>query len=273
MQLYALLESIEAHITGLESMSIIYRSDDQEYENGYTIIQKRFNTAHYIRQSHNPHADFKPLLMKELTTHSAPYVVFAVDDIVITDTIDMSACAEALTRTHAYGFHLRLGLNIDRECFPRNDVPLTIPALSPIHSNIYTWKFITGDSYWGYPHTVDMAVMHKKDIIPLFNSFHFVSPNMLEGEWARRYAPVPHKYGLCFERSKMINIPMNIVQDNHGNPCLYSYSAADLIALFNQGYKIDIKPLYHIKNRTPHSGYTPTFIVRDDSAACVQKLE
>ncbi len=82
MQLYALLESTTNFITGLNDIFVIYRTSDDNYEMGYQIIKEDFPHVHYIKQSDNPQADFKPLTLQAFQAGSADYIVFAVDDII-----------------------------------------------------------------------------------------------------------------------------------------------------------------------------------------------
>lgn len=240
-----------------------HRTDDHVYENSYLIVKKRFTNISYIQQSNNRHHDFKSLVINAVKQNSARYITCAVDDIIITDYIDLNKCVEALDKTNAYGFYLRLGKNIDQECYPSAGKSLDQPLFSSIDNNICVWKFIPENPYWGYPHTLDLAIMRKKDVLTTFESLYFVSPNTLEGEWARCWQNQMDIHGLCFSESKMVNIPMNVVQDNLAAACLNSYSASDLLISFQEGYKIDRKPLFKIKNRTSHIIYTPTFIMRD----------
>jgi hypothetical protein len=71
-----------------------------------------------------------------------------------------------------------------------------------------------------------------------------------------------HKTGLCYEQTKIVNIPLNRVQTDWNNRHMNSYTTAQLLDIFNSGMKIDIKPLFHVVNRAAHMEYIPTFITR-----------
>ena len=70
------------------------------------------------------------------------------------------------------------------------------------------------------------------------------------------------KSKLCYECSKIVNLPINKVQTTYNNRSMETLKPEDLLHLFEQGKKIDIKPLRGIKNRSAHMEYTLSFITR-----------
>ena len=54
MQLFALLESIEKNVVGLNKTNVIYRSSNNEFEVGYEIVKKSFPTSNYVKQDNAP---------------------------------------------------------------------------------------------------------------------------------------------------------------------------------------------------------------------------
>ena len=67
--------------------------------------------------------------------------------------------------------------------------------------------------------------------------------------------------GICFYRTKNINLPMNLVNP-WNNRSSNLYSVEELLAKFQLGLKIDILQFHKVKNRAPHVDYNPTFISR-----------
>lgn len=264
LQLYALLESLETQTTGLKTITVIYRADTDSFEDGYTNVRRRFPTACYIRQSAQPYQDFKPLLMNILTT-AAPYIAFAVDDIIITESFDFSTCATLLEKYNAYGFYVRLGTHVDI-CYSENKYQ-GIPPLTHLGDDLYSWRFDQGRYDWNYPHTLDMAIYRTQLVLPAFTSLTFYAPNSLEGNWAGIKSPYKNKKGLCFATSKIVNIPLNVIQKDwgnyqQGNRNMQLYTCEQLLAFFNEGLKIDVTKFLHIKNRSAHADIAPTFITR-----------
>lgn len=261
MQLYALLKSTARYIQGLASLQVIFRADGQAYEQGYAIVRQSFNNVSFTQQGPNPHQDFKPLALKaSFNTSKAPYILYAVDDIIVTNYINLNTCIDAITRYNAYGFYLRLGQNITH-CYMEH-MASTPPPGSLSSDGFYVWQFRNGRGDWGYPNTVDLTVYRKSDIQATVNSLSFVHPNSFEGHWSSKAPARP--VGVSFPHSCMVNLPLNLVNIS-GNQHMNWQSAAALLTKFLEGYEINIDTLYQIDNISPHMNYEPQLIKRIES--------
>ena len=260
MQLQAYLESLQKLTSHYNQVTAIYRSDNQEYEEGYEIVKRNFPAVKWVQQF-NPPSDFKQLTVDALcdTQSQAEFVVFAVDDMIVKDTIDFLEIARLMKKTGAHGFYLRMGNNINFSYMAGTSNPA--PVLVPIEPNVYAWGFAFGGSEWGSPHTLDMTVYRKADIAPAFKLMHFDNPNYLEAMWAK--LADKSKIGLCYELSKTINIPINIVT-TYPNKNLNYYSTEELLTSFLQGKRIDINAVYQMVNNSPHVDLCPKFISAQD---------
>lgn len=255
LQIYAFLESLFHHSSHIHGTSVLYRCSNLSYRAGYEEVMTAFPQATFIEQTNPPH-DFKPLLLQEMfKAASSEYVVFAVDDMIVTDEVDFDECIGALEKTKAYGFYLRLGQNID-DCWS-SGLFEGIPSLSKVSDKIFSWVFKTGIGNWAYPNTVDMTIYRKKDLEKYFNKAPFFHPNSLEDHFGEVNLEL---MGLCYETSRAVNIPMNIVSETTATRHLH-LSAKELHAMFDRGLKLDISPLFQYKNRSSHVfNYNPTFV-------------
>lgn len=261
MQLYAYLESVRRYMPGTNKIFIIYRADSIRHMKAYEQLLKDFSQLPLVcfKQGKQPLTDFKPLTMAALQSSNKPYVLFAVDDIIIVDSIDLKECIYALETTKANGFYLRLGRNIC-QCYMKNKLTPP-PPLAHKFNGILSWQFSHGKEDWGYPCTLDMTLFVKNQVIHDFKQLLFSSPNTLESQWAAQ--PRKRKMGLCFYRSKIVNIPALLVQtDRPRNRNMHSYTANDLLEKFLLGFKIDIDNLHKVKNIAPHHEHKFTFISR-----------
>ena len=265
LQLYALLESTACFITGLGDIHVIYRSSDDSFEQGYNIVTQQFPYAHYHKQSENPRSDFKPLTLKAIESCTAEYILFGVDDIVVKDYVDITDAIAAMQEHKAYGCYLRLSPLINYLYTWKRPQP--VPKLKKVKEG-YLWQFSQASPIadWGYPHTVDMTIYRKKDIEHDFKSIDYYSPNSLEAQWGSRISNIKKRYGFCCETSKVVNLPLNLVQTSHkGNPHMTNQELLpkQLLKTFLGGNKMDIWPLFQIQNRSCHMEYNPTFMSRD----------
>lgn len=260
LQLYALLESVHKYMTGIADLRVIYRADNDAYASGYAELQTTFPAVTFIKQGANPRADFKPLTLQALDAMSSPYIIFAVDDIVVKDYVDLAACGDMLQRTGAYGFYLRLGLHTDY-CYALSGMQ-GIPQHVPIAPDMYAWQFSASAGDWNYPNTVDMTLFRKAEVMPELRRLSFSTPNSLEGNWAGMAGSIMQRLGLFFGTSKIVNLPFNLVQNDFHNRNMAYMTCEEFLKKFQEGFKIDISPLFQIKNRSAHMDYVPTFVVR-----------
>jgi hypothetical protein len=203
--------------------------------------------------------DFKPLTLQAVFQSPSDYIIFAVDDIVVTDFIRFADDIALLEQCNAYGFYYRLGSNLSY-CYTMNE-PQAVPPLTQVTNHVYSWVFRQGQHDWGYPNTVDMTLYRKQDIRSFFESGRYNTPNTLESRWATQAYTVMNRIGLCYDHSKIVNLPLNRVQNDFPNRAM-EISPKDLQGLFAQGLKMDIRPLFQIRNKSAHMEYEPTFIVR-----------
>lgn len=273
MQLYALLESIDHFVDGVDSISIICRADDFRHKRAYRIVAKDFShlKPKFIFQGKTPKEDFRKITLEEVRYSDADFLLFSTDDIIVTDPINLHSCEEALHRNRkALGFFLRLGKNIHK-CFSNNSFYTKNFSLPPLTlsegmEDVFQWQFMREREKWpyapdwNYPNNVDMTLYRKRHISFLLRRNQYTSPNTLEGAIAKEFLPL--FYGLCFSKSKIVNIPANLVQQDWINPTCGSFSPEKLLKLFFEGYKIDITPLQGVENKAPHHPYKYTFVKR-----------
>lgn len=252
MQLFAFLESLAKRGKNYHAVNIIFRASGGSYLKGYEIVKEAFPEFNYIQQDmkkSKAFEQFKPLVLKySCDSSKAKYVVFSTDDIVLTDEIDFNDGVLALKETGAHALFYRLGRNIT-QCYMQK-FESGVPPLSPLKGNIFAWEYSTGKGDWAYPLSVDMTLYRKEDIKPELESIAFNHPTELEMYWCKMADP--SKIGLCYETSKIVNIPLNVVAEN-SNPHMNSYTPFQLLTAFlKEKKKFDINIAYHINNNSPH---------------------
>lgn len=260
MQLYAFLESASQYLQGIETATVIYRADC-EYETGYDIVKEQFGDVSFLCQQNAPQ-DFWELFKKAVFgSEKSQYILFSVDDIIVKDYVDLDYCSRLIEQEQAYAFILRLGLNIDH-CYMLN-LSTPVPLARLVAPSIYKYKFSDGQADWAYPNTLDMGLYRKSDVEKTIFKLKWNYPNECEGRWAS--LANLNQYGLFFEESKVVNLPLNLVnnsRDGGQNRCSFFYSAKELLDQFLAGYKIDIKPISKMRHNTVHVDSYVSFIKR-----------
>ncbi len=271
MQLYAYLESIDRHMKDLGRIFIIYRTSSDEIDQAYQIVFETFKhkSLGIIHQGRDPFAEYKGQVLACLQSCPHEYVMFGVDDIIVKDEIKCAECIEMLEKTGAHGFYLRLGLNITR-CYTENiETPVPQHELVDEVAGAYTFTFKDGKGDWGYPSSLDMTIYRKADLLAIIPYIPFHSPNRLEGCMAVRSGGLTggpaydmHKKGLFYTRSKIVNVPLNLVQTDWLGSRNMGYPIEMLFDYFKEGLKIDIDAVACIENEAAHMEVTPKFIAR-----------
>lgn len=263
-QLFALLESIDVYVTGLGDVTVIYRSSGNAFSKAYEEVIDYFPGVIFVKQGSNPRSDFKPLTLQAVFDSSYDYILFAVDDDIVKDFTDVGQSIEQMERYGAYAVYFKMGLHLSY-CLPMASDQM-VPSYKVLEDDLCIWCFANGKCDWGYPHTVDMTLYRKKDIRRDLCTMSYRSPNTFEGVWAGRARKIMHKRGLFYKRSKLVNLPLNRVQNDCCNSHMNAQSPQELLDLFNQGLKIDIFPLYQVENNDVHMQYVPKFVQRDDTS-------
>jgi hypothetical protein len=270
MQLFALLESVDFYIDGLGDIIVIYRASNDQFKEAYEQVIETFPDVIFLEQGNNPHSDFKPLTLQAVFDSPHDYVLFAVDDIIVKDFIDIKKSVEQLEKYGAYAVYFKMGLHLTK-CYPIDPVGYNqpVPPHKQREDELYSWRFCDGTIHrgnpddWRYPHTVDMTMYRKKDLKWHFYRLKYRAPNSLEGAWACYGKHVLHKAGLFYAISKAVNLPLNKVQKENHNRSMNAFSPQKLLEMFNQGMRIDIHTLYQMKNEAVHSEYIPSFVHQD----------
>ncbi len=270
LQLYAFLESVEAYLTNPHLIHVIYRCTDDRFASGYDKVFTRFRYVIPHKQGKNPQKDFKKNVLKSVFSKKSksPYIMFAVDDIILTDKIDLTECTDALKKYKGWFFSLRLGKNITKNTLALNQslepVHTGVPNGKDLKNGVFTWKFTdpSAQGSWNYPNSTDVTIYRKKDIKRFLKKAKYTNPNIMESEWHWNWQP-KNKKGLSFQSSKAVNLPLNVVNP-YWQSANINISTWQLLEKFESGFKIDIGKFYKIDNYAPHMPYEPTFIPIDE---------
>ncbi len=263
LQLYACLESIDRFIPDYENIFVLYRASEERFEKSYDVVKKQFKHVQFFEQPRiNPHIAFKPMVLDlvfNARKSSSKYIAFCTDDIIVKEGFSLTEGILALKETDAYGVYYRLGSHIS-VCFMTNEKN-QLPLFIPFKDKFLAWEFDTATGDFDYPNSVDFTLYEKNKIERDLKELDYKFPNKMEEFWSNR---ANHELvGLCYTNSKIVNIPLNIVSEyEYENRQLNLYTAEDLQQKFEDGLKLDISPLYNVKNISAHIDYDPNFIPR-----------
>jgi hypothetical protein len=209
-----------------------------------------------------PHAEknFARDLRQILAEIKAPKIFFLVDDDLFTEDVNIVDFADVdLSR---FVPSLRLGRNL-RRCYL---VGSTMP-LPRFHDDVegrksyLAWHWRDGVFEWGYPMSVDGHIFRTEEIRIVTEAISFVAPNTFEAGLNHFTPCFADRFGLCFEKSRLLNVPANLVQTEMANRASNT-SPEYFLERWNAGYAIDHRSLYGISNSSAHQVVTLPFMVR-----------
>lgn len=250
LQLHALLGSYKDLTVRSSKLKIIYRASNEAYDVAYQEVFAEYSDLIDVIPQHT-RQDFQPLLIQTLSLLTSEYVYFLVDDNMFIEPVDLQACA---SQSSIYCVpSLRLGENLSR-CYVmqrEQALPQTASLVGGRGDIFNTWVWKYGSLDWNYPLSVDGHFFLREEILALTKTLEFDSPNRYEEQLQRFHSVFSWRLGVCYPKSRLINIPYNKVQTDienlHG-----SVHQEDMLRMWNEGYRIDRKSYYGIANESAH---------------------
>lgn len=262
LQAFALLESISQNLTGMRAIFCLYRASSERFAKAYEELKRQFPHVQFMAQSEKPAEDFQTLTLQAVLEGPSEYILFSVDDMIVRDKVDIKECIQAVEKTGAYFFSLRLGKHINY-CYMGkffNDTPRFVE----VGQGLLGWQLDSSQGDWMYPNSIDLHLYRKKDLQEILENISFHHPTELEILWSRYPIPLKEarkRIGLCYSTSKALNIPMNLVHISK-NANMNLFSPLELLEKFEAGFKMSIAPLHELENNAVHVEHIPTFVTR-----------
>jgi len=248
-QLHLLLESIYKNGSNLFDMiSVLYKADN-DFISGYEKCKKHFNNVIFKNEEH-----FKNDLLN-LIDISFYATTFLVDDAVmykeITESKD-SILSTINNELDSVCFSLRLGNN----CTYSHPTNLYY-ALSDheINGSILSFNYSDQQGDFGYPLSTDGHIFKTNLIYGLLIDIPFKNPNTLEANLQRYVNSKVLPFDMyCFEESKVVSIPVNLVNDTFQNrhALMYHFAEKDLNDRYLKNEIIDLEAMDFTNIDGPH---------------------
>lgn len=250
LQLHALLGSYVDLVASPSRLTVIYFASSEEHDAAYQEVFREYAELVEVKCQH-ARQNFKMLVIDALSESVAEHLFFLVDDNMFVEPVDLISFAG-----HASAYcvpSMRLGQNLSRSyTLQRRQV---VPCLSSIESTLdqplLTWLWKCGELDWNYPLSVDGHVFQRLEILAIAKILDFDSPNRFEEQLQKFHAAFSWRLGVCYAKSRLINIPYNRVQtdiDNlHG-----SVHQDDMLKMWKDGYRIDRNSYYGTVNESAH---------------------
>ncbi len=258
MQLDLLLRSFFETKIGECSLKIIYAYSSEEHKKSYEKLCSIYGAkAQFI--SEVEFFGFKKCLEKIILELSTGKVFFLVDDIVFTEPVDYDYLS-TLDISNTI-FSLRMGANLSFSYVVNSVQPLP-KDIKSTNGVLLKWKWRNGLFDWAYPLSVDGHIFSTLEVLTWIKCLDFKSPSSFENSLQNIKFLYRHKDGLCFTKSRLVNVPANKIQNEIANQH-GSIHQDKLLQLWLDGMIIDYAKLRGLKNNSVHQEVDFSFIKRE----------
>ena len=236
LQLYTLLETYNNLVKNPVNLVIIYKSSTNEYSQGYKKVFNLYKNSKskftFIKES----SSFKNTLDNVLESLNIKNIFFLVDDIIFIRKIDLSLAASLDTSKFILSLrhspHLRRSYTSNMEQMPPKFHP------SKFNNTINEFSWFEEKNEWSNPYSVDGHILSLAEIYAISRVSSYSGPNTFEYAISSFNSLSENKRGLCYSESKILNLPINRVQ-NESNNVSGSVSTSFLLKKWQQDMAID----------------------------------
>lgn len=261
MQLHALLGSIKDKVSPAVPVHVLYHSSSALHQRSYETLINQLAGHHQVTFTRQRDAgSFKQDTLALLEKIQADRIFFLVDDLLFIEQVDLRDLVSFDTRTFVPS--LRMGANLKRSYTVQQDQPLPEQLRPDRPSGLLVWKWEEGQLDWGYPLSVDGHIFSTAEIKIISKAIEFAAPNTYEDALQLFMRIFRKRQGVCYEKSKIVNIPCNKVQDEKRN--ISGDIHQDYLAeQWLNGRQIDYRGLYGVMNISAHQELAYNLIARE----------
>jgi len=268
LQLYSLLISYHELVSNPAPLTVIYTASTSDHANAYEevkiLILEMNIDAKFIQEFDG----FKNTLTNALDAIRVKNIFFLVDDIVFIRKVDLAfACALDTSR---YVLSLRHSPYLTHSYTAnRHQTP---PRLSKFKDvpGMFEFRWFEQGCEWSNPLSLDGQVLSTAEVRVITKTVNFSAPNSYESALKSFNTFFVKRYGLCYFESKILNLPINRVQNECEN-LSGSVSPEYLLDQWNMGLMLDTTSLLTHVPVSPHEEHPITFKMRSAELIAIEK--
>jgi hypothetical protein len=243
-QLDFLLRSVKQEFTDWRTarLVVLYTYSSSALRYSYDLVRAEHPEVEFVCER-DVDLNFKQATLR-LLGHN-PLVAFLVDDDVFKQPFALAAPELAVFEADPQIMCVSLRMD------PAMDYVYTLdrPAARPDFHDGNIWDWTVSDGDWNYPMSLDGHIFRTAELVPLFERVAFHNPNSLEFELSKQ--PLANPRMVCFDIARIINLPLNRVQDTAPNHHL-GLDEHMLNARFVKGERPALVTVAGVRSRSPH---------------------
>jgi hypothetical protein len=247
LQLYTLLETYNNLVENPVKLTVIYKASTKKYDEAYkkvfSLLRGGKTKFSFVKESQS----FKVTLNSILRRIKIKNIFFLVDDIIFIRKIDLSLAASLDTKQYILSLrhspHLKRSYTSNMEQKP--------PKLnySKNFIDMKEFRWFAEKNEWSNPYSVDGHILSLAEIYAISKFSSYSGPNSFEYVISSFNALCISKQGLCYNESKILNLPINRVQNESKNTSGF-ISTNYLLKKWNENMSIDTSIF---NNYIPHA--------------------
>lgn len=263
LQLHGLLSSMCHHLSGSYSVRVLYCASTEEHQKAYEEVADLVKDRLSIEWHRE--VDFRQDLIGVLGAGESSEICFLVDDIVFIRPVDFKSLNGAFLAQGVLS--LRLGQGLDF-CYTKQK-PMRQPALSrgDAEEGLFEFSWSEGQYDWSYPLSVDGHIFPRAEMVLAVERLAYRAPNTFEGALQLLSPLYSKRNGYCFESPRLLNIPLNRVQDEKNNISA-NISPEYLLEQWNKGMMLDYESLQSVPTNSVHQELDVNFCKRRNDEYC-----
>lgn len=258
LQLHALLVSCLEKMTPQIPIHVLYHASAPAHQRAYEEVRGLIPQTTISFRKQDSDRSFRSNLMEMLDTIGSEKMFFLVDDVVFIEDFHVEDFAQLDTDTFVPT--LRMGSNLTKCYTLQKEQPLPQLMLGTVRETM-TWSWEEGLYDWAYPLSVDGHFFSTHEMTTMVRLINFSAPNTLEDQLQKFRRFFLSRMGVCYRKSKIVNIPCNKVQTENKNICGDMHQDF-LLEQWQQGYQMDFRSLYGFMNESAHQEIPFGFTLR-----------
>ena len=249
LQLYSLLSTYRELVTNPAPLTVIFTASTIQHRNAYqevtALILETNQDIKFIEEENG----FRNTLLKILEEIQVKNIFFLVDDIVFIRKLDLGFASTLNTKR--YILSLRHSPQLKRSYTANRNQPPPKMAKFEDERGMLEFRWFEQGCEWSDPWSVDGQVLSTAEVRAITKVSNFSAPNSYEATLKSFNALCIERYGICYLESKILNLPINRVQNECEN-LSGSVSSDYLLHQWGKGMMLDTSNfLTHIP-RSPH---------------------
>jgi hypothetical protein len=257
LQLFTLLRTYIECVENPAPLVVLYDASNEMHAAAYREVEAALAddaciSVEFVREL----AGFRDSLLAVLRRTDTISIFFLVDDIVFIRPINFSIASGINPRRSILSFrhspHLRRSYTANVSQLP----PRLVPA--KIGGELLEFQWFEQGNEWSNPWSVDGHVLSTAEIRVMARLSDFKGPNSFESALKSFDDFARNRRGLCYSESRILNLPINRVQDDVSN-LSGNVSPDFLLEQWNKGLMLDTAMFAGHIPQAPHEEHVIRF--------------